>query len=97
MIKKMVPLSMPEAQEYLKEKKELKAFLKNFNALTLNQAKELREKLVSLDIIKLNDKITSKIIDTLPTSKEELNKISSGMNFDEDETNKIINTIKDFK
>jgi DNA-directed RNA polymerase subunit F len=38
-----------------------------------------------------------KIIDTLPENSEELNKIFIDVSLDEDETRKILDTIKKFK
>ena len=89
---------MAEAKEFLGEAQaEAKAFVNNFTKLEAEQAKELREKLVALDMIKLNDKHISKIIDLLPADKEDLAKISSDVHMDEKETNDILQTVKDYK
>lgn len=94
----MQAISMAEAKEYVKkENEEFNSFYKNFKLLTPTQAKEMREKLILLDLIKLNEKHISKIIDILPKDKDELNKIVSDASFNEDETNKILETIKTFK
>lgn len=91
---------MIEALEYLKESKEggdLVSFIKKYNKLNQKDAKMLREKLEKLDLIKLDDKVISKIIDTLPENSEELNRIFVGMSADEEEANKIIEIIKGIK
>jgi len=96
MIKNTTPLSMAEAKEFIKDD-EINAFVKKFSKLDENQGKELREKLVSLNFMKLNDKHISKLIDSLPKDKEDLLKVLPDANLDENETNTIISTIKEFK
>lgn len=98
MIKNRTPISMAESLEYLKEKHlaETKAFIKKFTKLDETKGKKLREKLVALDFIKLNDKSISKLIDVLPEKKEELNKTLADSNLDEDEITKVLQTIKEF-
>jgi len=96
MIKNATPLSMPESLEYIKNP-ELKAFIKKFTSLNEKKAKELREKLVGLDLIKLNEMHISKLIEMLPDEKEELSKILPDSNLDENETNTILSTIKEYK
>jgi len=86
-------LSMPEASKYA-ENKEIKSFAKNFIKLKEDKVKELRKKLQELNLIKLNQKHISKIIDFLPEDKEDLNKVLIDVSLDENETTKILETIK---
>jgi len=95
MIEKLNSLSRAESLEYIKEK-ELKLFAKNFIKLKEEKAKELRKKIENLNLIKLNQKQTSKIIDFLPEDKEDLNKILQDVSLDENETAKLLSTIKEF-
>jgi len=82
MIKQAKALSLAEAQEYINsEDSDMKRFVKNFKPLEVEKAKEMRKKLESLELIKLNEKHISKIIDLLPESKEDLSKILSDINF----------------
>lgn len=101
MIRKTTPLSMAESLEYIeKEKKAEKPvadFIKKFVKITPKEAKELRKKLDDLKIIKLNDVNISKIIDILPEKAEEINKIFVDISLDENETKRILDTIKEFK
>ncbi len=101
MIKNNKPLSMAETTEYLKrmkdEGKEMKGFIKKFVKLKAKDAKEMRKKLEALDLVKLNEEYTSKIIDILPENDEELNKIFVGGGLDEEETKKILDIVKEFK
>ncbi len=98
MINETKPISMAEAQEYVSENHpETKAFIKKFISLKSEQAKDLREKLEGLELIKLNDKHISKIIDVLPEDKESLMRIAADSNLDEKESNDILQTIKEYK
>ncbi len=96
-IKQSNPISTPEAKAYLKENKELKAFLKKFTPLDEKKGKELREKLEALNMIKLGEKDLVKIINLLPEDAEDLNKVLTDVKLEEDETKKILETIKPFK
>ena len=96
MIHNRKPLSIAEASEYVKDPT-MKSFMKKFSNLKLEEAKELREKIQELNILKINEKHVSKIIDLLPEDKESLNKIIQEANLDENETNSILQAIKDIK
>lgn len=98
MIRSMAPLSMAEASSYLAEDEtQVRTFIKDFSSLSDEEAKELRAKLNGLEFIKLNDKNIAKIIDLLPKDKEDLNKVFIDVNLDENETNTILETIKEYK
>jgi DNA-directed RNA polymerase subunit F len=91
-------LSIPEALPYLKEDRtELIGFLKQFTKLSEKEAKKLREELLLLNIDKLREEHIVKMIDILPDNPDELNKICNDVIFEENETNKIIDTIKKYK
>ena len=97
MIKKKIPLSMAEVTEYAKENEELMKFIKNFNQIKENEAKSLRQKLSGLNLMKVKEEHIAKMIDTVPQDEEDLNKIFSGVSLDDNETQNILNTIKEFK
>jgi len=92
-------LSMAEAGEYIESDSEtdIKGFIKKFVKMKPEKAKELRAKLKALDLIKMKDEHIAKLIDLLPETTEEINKIFSDVGLDEDETKKILDTIKEFK
>ena len=97
MIKTNELLSMAEAIEYLdKDNTDVKGFIKKFTKLKPKEAKELRKKLGDLDMMKLRAEQIVKIIDLLPENQEDLNKIVD-VSLDEDETKKILETVKEFK
>jgi DNA-directed RNA polymerase subunit F len=101
MIKNSEPLSMTEAQEYFDVKGEQGAkahtFVKKFSNLNVKDSKEMRKKLNELNFVKLNDFQIVKIIELLPENSEEINKIFTEVNLDEDETKKILDIVKQFK
>lgn len=98
MTNKEHPLSICESQEHLGEDQEdLKGFVKKFAPLDPDKAKELRKNLEERDMMKMTEYHISKIIDILPVEKEEVNKIFTDTTLDEDETNKVIETVKQFK
>ena len=97
MIKNSMPLSMAESLEYVKKDSEASKFVRSFIKLDLKDAKKLREKLENLDLMKLKSPEIAKVIDVMPEDKEDLNKIFVGMSLGEDETKKILDTIKEFK
>lgn len=101
MIKNNAPLSMAEVNEYIKKDeesgKEIIGFIKKFNKLKAKDAKELRNEIEKLEIIKIKPENTAKIIDILPETSEELNKIFVDVSLNEDETKKILETVKKFK
>jgi DNA-directed RNA polymerase subunit F len=101
MIKTTKPLSMAEATEYLNSKEDREAvvlsFINKFSKIKYKDAKELREKLEEMDMIKMKPTYVVKILDLMPENEEELNKIFTDVSLDEDETKKILETIKEFR
>jgi len=92
-------LSMVESIGYIDKdnKTDVQGFIKKFVKMKPIEAKELRTKLKALDIIKMKNEHIAKVIDLLPETTEEINKIFNDVGLDEDETKKILDTIKEFK
>lgn len=98
MIKNSEPLSMTEATEYVKDSKsEVVGFIKKFIKPKPEQAKELKKKLEEMDNMKVREEHIVKIIDLMPETSEDLNKIFVGVSLDEDETKKILDILKSTK
>ncbi len=101
MIKNNEPLNMAEVIEYLKKneesKTEIKKKKKKFNKIKIKEAKELKQEIENLEIIKIKPDYVVKIIDILPENAEDLNKIFIDVSLDEDETKKILETVKKFR
>ena len=93
------PLSMAEAQEFIKGNEnaaELGKFIKKFTKLDHKKAKELRKKIEELDLLKVKPEGISKIIDLLPETSDDLNKIFIDVGVDENEAQKILDTVKEY-
>ncbi len=100
MIKSQEPLSFAESLEYVKNaegSEELVGFIKKFTNLSHAEADEFRRTLNGLDIAKMKSEQIVKIIDLMPETSEDLNKIFVGMSLEEDETKKILEAVKQFK
>jgi len=100
MIKSIKPLSLAEANELVgtgEDKKDIKNYMKKFNQIKADKAKKLREEIENLKNIKIKANHIVKIIDMLPKDEEDVNKIFTDINLDENETNKIIEIVKNYK
>ena len=89
-----------ELLESLKEtdlNKDMKAFIKKFSNLSDAKSKKLKEEIENLNMIKLTRSNIIKIVDVVPEDAVDLNKILVDTELDADETNKILETIKNLK
>ena len=95
------PLSMIEALKYIKkeesEETDVIGFIKKFSKMKKEKAEALQKNLTGLELLKVRDEHITKIIDLMPESAEELNKIFVDVNLDDEEAKKILNTIKETK
>lgn len=92
---------MAEVMKYLQgdteSDAEIAKFIKKFVKTDAKDAEELKKEIEGLQLVKIRSAETTKIIDFLPNNPENLNKIFNDVSLDEDETNKILETIKKFK
>jgi DNA-directed RNA polymerase subunit F len=95
------PLSMAEALKYIKkdetEETDIIGFIKKFIKMKKEKVNAIKIKLKALELIKVKDEHIAKIIDLMPENTEELNKIFTDVGLDEDEVQKILNTLKESK
>jgi len=102
MIENVEILSMAEVPEILKkvgaqeESKDLITHIGKYVQIKPEKARELRTKIKNLEILKVKEEHIAKIIDTLPEDDTDLNKIFVDVSLDEDETKKLLNTIKEY-
>lgn len=98
MIKESKPLSMVEATEYMDKAINVDTliFVKKFAKLNPKDAEELREKIEKLNILSIDSGHISKIIDLVPETQEDLNKILIDTNVEEDIGKKILEIVKEF-
>ncbi len=98
-IKEKTPITMAEVvvlAEGSDKGKAIKDFIKNFDTVNIKKAREMKEELKGLDLIKLKDENIVKIVDFIPTDVSELNKILVGVSLDQDEVNKILDVTKKY-
>jgi len=99
-VKEENPITMSEVVSLAgdSEKSEsIKKFIKSFNKMPVEKAIEMKEELKSLNLIKLKAEYIVKIVDFVPTSASELNKVIIEASLDQDEVNKILDITKKFK
>lgn len=75
----------------------IKKFIKDFNKMNVEKAREMKDALKKLDLIKLKDGHIVKIIDFMPMDAVELNKVLAEVSLDGEEVTKILEVVKNFK
>ena len=94
---------MSEVEEILKDipesekKLESEEYLKKFLKAKPSQAKKIKKEVEELDILKIKREHIVKIIDLMPEDASDLNKIFIDIGLTEDETNKILDVVKNNK
>lgn len=99
MIIEKTPLSIAEAKEYVEDKEENKVildYLKKASKLTKEKTTKLKEEINALNNPKIKDMNIVKIIDFLPKSQEEVNRIFTEVNLNEEEINAILEITKQY-
>ena len=101
MINNTQPLSMAESLEYVKKEEtgdsDVVGFIKKFIEIKPKEAREMRDKLDGLKLLKIKSEHIAKIIDLLPEDTNDLNKIFTDIGLDEDETKKILDIVREYK
>jgi DNA-directed RNA polymerase subunit F len=103
MIFERTPLNLSEVEEILRgipeseKKTQMEAYLKKFLKVKTGQAKKIKEELEKLDLLKMKREHVVKIVDLLPEDASDLNKIFTDISLNEDETNKILDIVKNNK
>ncbi len=99
MILEKTPLSLAETKEYIEETEENKLildYLKKSSKLTKEKALKLKEEISALKNPKIKDFNIVKIIDFLPKSPEEVSRIFTEVNLNEEEINAILELTKQY-
>lgn len=96
MILNKKPLSLAEINEYVKEgaSESVAEYLKKFKKISLEKAKSMRESILSLQNPKIREEHIVKVIDLLPKDQEDVNKIFSEANLNEEEAKAILEIVK---
>lgn len=96
-IKEERPISLAEVMALSGDSEKatsIKKFIKGFSKMDVKEAQEIKEELRALDLIKLKEAHIVKIVDFLPTSASELNKVIIDLSLDQEEINKILDVTK---
>jgi len=99
MINEMKPLSLAEVKDLIgdvEDRKELKDYIKKFGKLSKEDSLKLGEEIRGLDNMKVKEENIVKIVDFVPKTSEELNKIFTDVSLDEEECNKILEIVKGY-
>jgi len=91
------PLTLGEVKKYvegLENKEPLAEYLKKFGKLSSEEAIKLKEALVSLNNPKIREEGIVKAVDFLPKDVEDVNKIFSDSNLNDEEANALLKVIK---
>tara|TARA_Y100000034_G_C6627921_1_gene273978 strand:- start:164 stop:472 length:309 start_codon:yes stop_codon:yes gene_type:complete len=102
MILDRTPLSLHEVKEILKDiegnkTEEMELYLKKFLKTKSDKAEKIKKEVEALDLLKLKREHVIKIVDLFPETASDLNKIFIDVSLNEDETNKILEVVKNNK
>ena len=74
----------------------MKKFIKQFVKMDVKKAVEMKTELKGLDLIKLKDEHIVKIVDFMPDSAADLNKVMVDVSLDQEEVNKILDVVRKY-
>jgi DNA-directed RNA polymerase subunit F len=93
------PLTLAELKSYGKhfeENKVVNDYLKTFTKLTKEKADKLMEEVRALNSPKIKEENIIKLADMLPEDAEDINKIFLEVSLSEEESNAILNIVKQY-
>ncbi len=99
-IKEETPIALAEVVALVGDSDKsvaIKKFIKGFNKMDVEKAREMKDALKKLDLIKLKDEHLVKIVDFMPSNASDLNKVLIEVSLDGDEATKILEVVKGAK
>jgi DNA-directed RNA polymerase subunit F len=93
------PLTMAEVSSMCSDDERgegMKKFIKQFVKMDAEKAIEMKTELKALDLIKLKNEHIVKIVDFMPNSAADLNKVMVDVSLDQEEVNKILDVVKKY-
>ena len=99
MILEKTPITFAEVVWHIKDKEENKPileYLKKFSKLSKEDAAKMKSDISALNNPKIKEENIIKIIDFLPKSAEELNRILTEVSLSEEESNAILEIVKKY-
>lgn len=97
MIRNEQPLLLSEVTDLVGDSdqaKEIKKFIKKFSKMKIEEAKQLKEEIESLNIIHLKEKDIVSLVNFVPKDASEVLKILPGISLNQEEIDKILNVTK---
>ena len=97
MIKEMKPLSLVEAKKIIEEHKgreDIEPYFKKFIKVKEKDAEEMKKEISALDNHRIKQEHIAKIIDFMPETISELNKIFTETSLGEEEAKQVIDIVK---
>ena len=91
------PLTLAEVKSYipdLEEKRVLADYLKTFSEIDFKKSQTLKDNILALNNLKISEEKIIKIVDFLPKDMEDLSKIFLEVSLTEEESNAIIDAVK---
>ena len=93
MINEEIPITLAEVVALAgdsEKAEDIKKFIGKFNKMDIKKAEAMLGELKALDLIKLKDEHIVKIVDFVPKSASDLNKVIIEVSLDSDEVAKIL-------
>ena len=98
-IKQQTPLTLAEVADLAGDSAtevKIKSFVKKFVKMNVKKAKEMKEELKKLGVLKLKDENLVKIVDFTPEDAVDLNKVLPEVSLNQEEVNKILEVVKKY-
>lgn len=98
MIIERKPITLPEVVELIgdSEKAEkVKKFAKEFTKMKAEKARELKQNLSSLNLMKLNEEHIVSLVNFMPKDAQDVMKVLEGVSLDQEEITKVLEVLKD--
>ena len=93
------PIPIVKVKEYVKDfedRKNLEIYLKKFTKADKKNAEAIASDLQALNNLKIRERDITKVIDFLPQTQEEVNKIFTDVSLSEEEANAIIEIVNKY-
>lgn len=93
------PLTLAEVVEIIGDSEKstaMKKFIKTFNKLSQEKALKMKEELFALDLIQLKEEHIVSVVNFVPKSATELNKVLQGVSLNQEEVDKILNVTRNY-
>ncbi len=98
MIKERTPITLAEVVGLVgdgERAEKIKKFSKEFIKMKAEKAKELKEKIRALGVLKLNEEHIVSLVNFMPKDAQNVMKVLEGVSLDQEEITKVLEALKD--